>query len=125
MATIRPNAVVISASAMPADTEASDPPPPDAAIPVNAFTIPMTVPSRPTNGAVAPLFLQQARERRSKRPRLPLRPEDLHQLVDGGRPREHRHERQDEDNELGEQPHGREQIVERRHVRRLLCQPAM
>src|SRR5438445_8170834 len=50
-----PNAVVMSASAIPADTEASDPPPPEAAMPVNAFTIPITVPSRPTNGAVAPV----------------------------------------------------------------------
>ena len=31
MATMRPNAVVMRASAIPADTDASDPPPPDAA----------------------------------------------------------------------------------------------
>src|SRR5213596_1646017 len=39
-----PNAVVMSASAIPADTEASDPPPPEAAMPVNAFTGPITAP---------------------------------------------------------------------------------
>src|SRR5213595_989093 len=58
-----PNAVVINASAIPADTEASEPPPPDAAIPVKAFTMPITVPSSPTNGAVEPVVARMPRPR--------------------------------------------------------------
>src|SRR2546430_10561785 len=61
MATMRPNAVVMSASAIPDDTEASEPPPPDAAMPVKAFTIPITVPSSPTNGAVEPVVARMPR----------------------------------------------------------------
>src|SRR2546422_8327107 len=61
MATMRPNAVVINASAIPADTAPSEPPPPDAAMPVNALTIPITVPSRPTNGAVEPVVAKMPR----------------------------------------------------------------
>src|SRR5437879_5884290 len=63
MATMRPNAVVIKASAMPADTAPSEPPPPDAAMPVNAFTMPITVPSSPTNGAVEPVVARIPRPR--------------------------------------------------------------
>src|SRR5215213_2996507 len=50
MATSRPPAVVMSASAIPAETEAI--PPPDVAMPSKARMMPMTVPNRPTNGAV-------------------------------------------------------------------------
>src|SRR5213078_2814445 len=160
MATMRPNAVVIRASAIPADTAPSDPPPPDAAMPVNAFTIPITVPSRPTNGAVDPvvarmprprfssadtirisrstarltdharhvalllllgeldrtvelLLLQEAGELGREPPRLPLRPEDLVQLLEGARPREDGHRRQDQDDGLREQAHRDEQVVKR------------
>ena len=60
---MRPNAVVINASAIPEETDASDPPPPDAAMPVNALTIPITVPSRPTNGAVEPVVARMPRPR--------------------------------------------------------------
>src|SRR3989442_9504596 len=63
MATISRNAVVMRASAIPADTDASEPPPPDAAMPVKAFTIPITVPSSPTNGAVEPIVARMPRPR--------------------------------------------------------------
>ena len=49
MATSRPKAVVMSASEMPADTEAR-PPEPEAAISWKAVMMPSTVPSSPTNG---------------------------------------------------------------------------
>ena len=62
MATRRPNAVVMSASATPAEI-AERPPEPDAAMPVKAFTIPIVVPSRPTNGAVAPTVASTPRPR--------------------------------------------------------------
>ena len=52
MATARPTAVVISASAIPADTDARPPPPLEgSAIIWKAVMIPNTVPNRPTNGA--------------------------------------------------------------------------
>ena len=59
MATRRPPAVVRSASAIPAETEAI--PPPDLAMPSNARMMPMTVPNRPTNGAVAPMVARTPR----------------------------------------------------------------
>src|SRR6267378_4254919 len=52
---MRPKAVVISASATPPVIAARDPEPPDADMPWNAVTIPIVVPSSPTNGAVAPV----------------------------------------------------------------------
>ena len=42
---------------------AARPPEPDAAMPVNAFTIPIVVPSNPTNGAVEPTVASTARPR--------------------------------------------------------------
>ncbi len=62
MATKRPNAVVMSASAIPAEI-APRPPAPDTAMPWKAFTMPIVVPSRPTNGAVAPTVASTARPR--------------------------------------------------------------
>src|SRR5688500_3005382 len=59
MATSRPPAVVSSASAIPAETDAI--PPPDLAMPSNARMMPMTVPNRPTNGAVAPMVARTPR----------------------------------------------------------------
>ena len=56
-------AVVISASEMPPATAPSEPPPPEAIMPVKAFTIPIVVPSRPTNGAVAPIVARMPRPR--------------------------------------------------------------
>ncbi len=53
IATSRPKAVVTSASAMPADT-VPRPPEPDCAIDWKELTMPITVPSRPTKGAVEP-----------------------------------------------------------------------
>ncbi len=64
MATRRPNAVVMSASATPAEM-APMPPAPLAAMPTNALTIPIVVPSRPTNGAVAPTVASTPRPRLS------------------------------------------------------------
>src|SRR6266571_4673843 len=51
---MRPNAVVMSASAIPAEMPARPPEALWAAMPTNAFTIPIVVPRRPTNGAVEP-----------------------------------------------------------------------
>src|ERR1043165_9312259 len=62
MATRRPNAVVMRASAIPPPI-AARPPEPDCAIPVNEFTTPIVVPSSPTNGAVAPTVASTARPR--------------------------------------------------------------
>src|SRR5947199_10811109 len=59
MATNRPNAVVTSASEIPADTDAM--PPPEVAILEKALMMPTTVPKRPTNGAVAPMVARTAR----------------------------------------------------------------
>ena len=60
---MRPKAVVISASAIPAEMPARPPDAPAAAMPVKAFTIPIVVPSRPTNGAVAPTVASTPRPR--------------------------------------------------------------
>ncbi len=53
-ATNSPNAVVISASAMPAEIAAM-PPDPVSAMPEKALMMPKVVPNRPTKGAVAPI----------------------------------------------------------------------
>src|SRR6266571_5114342 len=63
--------------------------------------------------AVELLFLQEAGELGREPPRLPLRPQDLVQLLEGARPREDGHRRQDEDDGLREQAHRYEEIVER------------
>ena len=55
--------MVISASAIPAEMPARPPEAPAAAMPVKAFTIPIVVPSRPTNGAVAPTVASTPRPR--------------------------------------------------------------
>ena len=60
---MRPKAVVMSASAIPAEMPARPPDAPCAAMPAKAFTIPIVVPSRPTNGAVEPTVRQHARGR--------------------------------------------------------------
>ena len=60
---MRPNAVVISASATPPVIAAREPEPPDADMPWKAVTIPIVVPSRPTNGAVAPVVARMPRPR--------------------------------------------------------------
>ena len=58
MATTRPSAVSTSASEIPAET-APRPPEPVAAMPWNAVMMPTTVPSSPTNGAVAPMVASE------------------------------------------------------------------
>src|SRR6184192_3488507 len=63
--------------------------------------------------AVELLLLQEAGELGREPPRLPLRPNDLVQLLEGARPRVDGHRRQDDDDGLGEQTHRYEQVVER------------
>src|SRR2546430_2159144 len=63
--------------------------------------------------AVQLLLLQEAGELGREPPRLPLRPHDLVQLLEGARPRVDGHRRQDDDDGLGEQTHRYEQVVER------------
>src|SRR2546429_4615116 len=53
--------------------------------------------------AVELLLLQEAGELGREPPRLPLRPHDLVQLLEGARPRVDGHRRQDDDDGLGEQ----------------------
>jgi len=53
----------MSASATPPVIAASEPEPPDADMPWNAVTIPIVVPSKPTNGAVAPVVARMPRPR--------------------------------------------------------------
>src|SRR5262245_23286401 len=53
----------MSASEIPPATAPSEPPPPDAIMLEKAFTIPIVVPSRPTNGAVAPIVARMPRPR--------------------------------------------------------------
>src|ERR1051326_4903032 len=60
MATNKPNAVVTSASAIPAET-APSPPEPVIAIPWNAWMMPATVPKRPTKGAVVEIVARLPR----------------------------------------------------------------
>ena len=55
--------MVISASAIPAEMPARPPEAPGAAMPVKAFTIPIVVPSSPTNGAVEPTVAMMPRPR--------------------------------------------------------------
>src|SRR6266568_3042048 len=64
--------VVTSASATPPVIACSDWPPPEAAMPWNAFTTPNTVPSRPTNGAVAPVVARIERPRLSSEVRISI-----------------------------------------------------
>src|SRR3989449_5947869 len=60
---MRPMPVVTSASATPPVIACSDWPPPEAAMPWKALTTPNTVPSSPTNGAVAPVVARIDRPR--------------------------------------------------------------